>query len=307
MCQSSGAPPGQRQAPKIGVPALFFFSGQGISCSLERPKSFPRLSSTLYFLAKSKMSVGRQCDGASAGYERCCLSQRGTEGLLATITTGAVRRKASFQARHAILGVFALLTLFVILTRDRTLLDSHSFLRQRYSAFAWLMVLHGLPGSLALMLGMFQFSNRLRQRYLGVHRMMGRIYVGCVLISAPTAVVVSFVLATPTLLMASAIQSVGWLATTGTGLYCARSGNIQQHREWMMRSYPFAMVFVITRALNAVPAIARMGLIGIETVVWTVIAWACLLPSLVIAWQSLATSRRRPKVRIAPSPVAPRT
>ena len=74
-----------------------------------------------------------------------------------------------------------------------------------------------------------------------------------------------------------------------------------------MRSYPFAMVFVITRALNAVPAIARMGLIGIETVVWTVIAWACLLPSLVITWQSLATSRRRPKVRIAPSPVAPRT
>ena len=106
------------------LPALFFFTGQGISCSLERPKSFPRLSSTLYFLAKSKMSVGRQCDGASAGYERCCLSQRGTEGLLATITTGAVRRKASFQARHAILGVFALLTLFVILTRDRTLLDS---------------------------------------------------------------------------------------------------------------------------------------------------------------------------------------
>jgi hypothetical protein len=115
------------------------------------------------------------------------------------------------------------------------------------------------------------------------------------------------VLATPTLLMASAIQSVGWLATTGTGLYCARSGNIQQHREWMMRSYPFAMVFVITRALNAVPAIERMGLIGIETVVWTVIASACLLPSLLIAWQSLATRRCRPKVRIAPSPIDPRT
>lgn len=228
--------------------------------------------------------------------------RRGTEGLLAT---SAVTRKASFQARHAILGVFAVLTVFVVLTRDRTLLDSHSFLRQRYSAFAWLMFLHGIPGALALVLGMFQFSNRLRQRYLPVHRIVGRIYVGCVAISAPTAVVVSIVIATPTLLMASVIQSVGWLATTATGLYCVRSGNIQQHREWMTRSYPFAMVFVVTRALNAVPAIERMGLIGIETVVWSVIASACLLPSLVIGWQSLASNRRRTKVRIAPSPLTP--
>jgi uncharacterized membrane protein len=203
------------------------------------------------------------------------------------------------------LGVFALLTVFVVVTRDRTLLDSHSFLRQRYSPFPWLMALHGMPGALALILGMFQFSDRLRRRYLGAHRIIGRVYVGCVVISAPTAVVVSFVLATPTLLMASTIQSVAWLATTATGLYCARSGNIQQHREWMMRSYPFAMVFVITRALSAVPAIERMGLIGIETVVWTTIAWACLLPSLVIAWQSLAATRRRTKVRIAPAPVTP--
>jgi len=48
-----------------------------------------------------------------------------------------------------------------------------------------------------------------------------------------------------TLTMASVIQAVGWLTTTGTGLYCARTGKIQHHREWMTRSYPFAMVFVI--------------------------------------------------------------
>ena len=35
--------------------------------------------------------------------------------------------------------VFGLMTVFVLLTRDRTLLDSHSFMRQRYTAIPWLM------------------------------------------------------------------------------------------------------------------------------------------------------------------------
>ena len=67
----------------------------------------------------------------------------------------------------------------------------------------------------------------------------------------------------------------------------------------MMRSYPFAMVFVVVRVIVAIPAIDRMGLLGVETVVWSVISTACFLPSFVIAWQSLAASRRTVKVRAA--------
>ena len=161
------------------------------------------------------------------------------------------------------------------------------------------MLAHGIPGALALFLGAFQFSSRLRQRYLQVHRVMGRIYVGCVAISAPVAIVVAIRLPIMTLAMASTIQAVGWLATTATGLYCIRTGRIQQHREWMMRSYPFAMVFIVVRAINSIPAITRMGQIGIATVVWSVIATACFLPSFVIAWQALAASRRVVKVPTA--------
>jgi uncharacterized membrane protein len=195
--------------------------------------------------------------------------------------------------------VFGLMTLYVLATRDRTLLDSHSFLRQRYAAIPWLMLAHGIPGALALLLGVFQFSSRLRQRYLQVHRVLGRIYVGCVAISAPVAIVVAISLPVMTLAMASTIQALGWLTTTATALYCVRTGRIQQHREWMMRSYPFAMVFVVVRAIVAVPAIARMGELGVATVVWSVIATACFLPSFVIAWQALAATRRAVKVRTA--------
>src|SRR5258707_125552 len=121
------------------------------------------------------------------------------------------------------------------------------------------MFAHGIPGALALLLGVFQFSSRLRQRYLQVHRVMGRIYVGCVAISAPAAIVVAISLPIMTLAMASTIQAVGWLATTATGLYCVRTGRIQQHREWMMRSYPFAMVFIVVAPSTPFPLSLEWG------------------------------------------------
>lgn len=187
------------------------------------------------------------------------------------------------------------MTLFVLLTRDLTLLDARSFLRQRYAAIPWLMILHGIPGAIALFLAPFQFSNRLRQRHLQLHRIMGRIYVGCVLISAPVAVKVSTILVIPTLMMASLIQSIGWIVATATAVYCVRTGRIQQHREWMMRSYPFAMVFVVVRVILAIPGVESGGPLAIANVVWSVIATACFLPSFIIAWKNL--SQAKPAVR----------
>jgi uncharacterized membrane protein len=210
---------------------------------------------------------------------------------------GPVTRGSSIQAKHVVLVVFGLMALYVLVTRDRTLLDANSFLRRRYAPIPWLMLAHGIPGALALLLGVFQFSSRLRQRFLRLHRVMGYTYVGSVAISAPIAIVVAVHLPVVTLTMASVIQAVGWLTTTATALYCVRTGRIQQHREWMMRSYPFAAVFVVVRTIVAIPAIARMGQVGLATVVWSVIATACFLPSFVIAWQALAASRRAAKVR----------
>ena len=194
---------------------------------------------------------------------------------------------------------FGLMTLLVLFRRDLTLLDPQSFLRQRYAAIPILMWAHGLPGALALCLGVLQFSDRLRKRYLQLHRVLGRIYVGCVVISAPVAILVALALPIPTLLPASSIQAAGWLLATGTALYCVRTGRIQQHREWMMRGYPFAMVFVAARAIVFIPAVERMGVLGVEVTVWSCIAVAGFSSSFVIAWQALAASRRPVKARQA--------
>ncbi|HEV2342344.1 MAG TPA: DUF2306 domain-containing protein [Candidatus Acidoferrales bacterium] len=206
------------------------------------------------------------------------------------------RKSRSIQAKYVVLFVFAIMIGIVWITRDRFLLDPNSFLRQRYSPIAPLMFLHGVPGAIALFLGIFQFSSRLRTRFLSLHRAMGRIYVGCVAIAAPVAVIVSVKLPIPTLTMASVIQATGWLVATGTALYCVRTGRISQHREWMMRSYPFAAVFIVVRAIIAIPAVASAGMLGLAEVVWSVIAVACFLPSFLIAWQHLAASKRPARV-----------
>lgn len=206
------------------------------------------------------------------------------------------RKSRSIQAKYVVLFVFAVMIGVVWITRDRFLLDPNSFLRQRYAPIAPLMFLHGIPGAIALFLGIFQFSSRLRTRFLSLHRAMGRIYVGCVAIAAPAAVVVSTKLPIPTLTMASVVQASGWILATGTALYCVRTGRISQHREWMMRSYPFAAVFIVVRAIIAIPAVASAGMLGLAEVVWSVIAVACFLPSFLIAWQHLAASKRPARV-----------
>src|SRR5260370_17461666 len=175
------------------------------------------------------------------------------EGSLSTVAPAPLTRKNSFQAKHAMWIVFGLMTVFVVVTRDRTLLDHKSFLRQRYAAIPWLMYAHGIPGALALLLGAFQFSNRLGQRYLQVHRVLGRIYVGCVAISAPVAIAVSISLPMMTLTMASIIQALGCLVTTATGLYCVRTGRIQHHPEGTMRSYHLPMLFIVVPAPHSLP------------------------------------------------------
>lgn len=197
----------------------------------------------------------------------------------------------SSQAKRLGFGVFVLMAIFVLFQRDLQLLNSHSFLRQRYAAVPWWILAHGLAGAFALILAPFQFSSRLRQRHIRVHRIMGRLYVAGALIASVASVPVALTLGPPELVMAAVIQSLGWVLTIGVALYCVRTGRIQQHREWMMRSYPFAMVFVVARVILAIPAVERMGLVGLVSVVWSVIAIAAFLPSFLIALRGSLASR----------------
>jgi hypothetical protein len=146
---------------------------------------------------------------------------------------------------------------------------------------------HAFFGVLAMVLGVFQFSNRLRARYLKVHRTLGYVYVTSVFIAGPLAIPMTM-RSSPSLVAASSVQAFGWMLTTAIALYCVRQGNVTQHWRWMIRGYPFAMVFTVTRLIIPIPPILRLGAVGVETFVWTVIAMAAILPNVLLDWQAIA-------------------
>lgn len=189
--------------------------------------------------------------------------------------------------KRVFFAVFGLLTLLVFYLYETPFLDSESPVWAHVEPVKWMLLPHGVAGAVALLLAPFQFSARLRRRSMKLHKVLGRLYVAGAAISAPLAVPVAIILGPPSLVMAATIQSAGWVLTTAIAIYCVRKGDIRQHQEWMTRSYPFAMVFVLARAILAIPAVQALGEVGFVSVVWSLIAAACFVPSLIISWRSI--------------------
>jgi uncharacterized membrane protein len=103
----------------------------------------------------------------------------------------------------------------------------------------WLaLVVHGLPGCLALMTGPFQFADRLRARYPKAHRIAGRVYLGSVLVGAVAAFfAATFSLSGFSVQVAFYILSTAWIYTLFRAYQAIRRGEVQLHRIWMIRNY----------------------------------------------------------------------
>ncbi len=206
-------------------------------------------------------------------------------GPMATVAIGGRRPRS--QAKLISFIVFGLVTLFVTYMKNRGIFDPSTPVAQHFAPAKIFVALHATFAGLAMALGAFQFSNRLRARYLKVHRALGYVYVVCVFVGAPLAIPISMRIDTPSLTAASVVQAFGWMLCTGIALYCVRSGNVAQHRRWMIRGYPFAMVFTVARLLIPIPPILRSGFVGVEIVVWSAIAMAAFLPSVLLDWRSV--------------------
>ncbi len=84
--------------------------------------------------------------------------------------------------------IFCLLTVFVTYMKNARIFDPTSEIAQHFAPVRWYLVPHAFFGILAIVLGVFQFSNRLRARYLKIHRTLGYVYVVSVFIAAPLAI-----------------------------------------------------------------------------------------------------------------------
>jgi uncharacterized membrane protein len=156
--------------------------------------------------------------------------------------------------------VLAAIWLIAVLLAARFLYTSvsgyHDFSEGTYG-YLWPMRYwaagHIVGGTLALTIGLAQMLPAIRRRYLAVHRWLGRVYLLAVIGSTSSA----FVLI-PTISLSehwawavtlAALCSV-WLLSTLMGYRAIRLRRIQQHKEWMIRSYVVTFAFVFFRILN---------------------------------------------------------
>lgn len=208
-------------------------------------------------------------------------------------TTTQLAPSAVRSRSKAVLWIcLGLTTLFVFITSEVFLIADypmyHAY-RLQVIADRLFLIPHTLSGTLALLIGPVQFSSRLRHRYLGMHRILGFIYVVSVYIGAATGVALAH--GRPGL-PGTAMQAAAWVVCTTAALMTARNRRIVQHRQWMARSYAVTFTFVSSRVLNLWPRYwSHLGdsLAAVGVIAFTLAS--LLIVDLGINWRELTTRR----------------
>jgi hypothetical protein len=143
----------------------------------------------------------------------------------------------------------------------------------------WLL-LHIAGGAVALLTGPVQLWLGLGDRAIAWHRRIGIVYMASVAVGSIGA----FYLAAHTdfgWIFGAGLASLGvaWVGTTGLAFLAIKRMLIDQHKEWMIRSYVVTFAFVFFRML--LPALQSAGT-GSLTEQLAVSAWACWAVPLLI-------------------------
>ena len=204
------------------------------------------------------------------------------------------RTRSWLRPKRFLFGVFGLMLAYVLYHDESFLVHPKDPLWQHYEPFKWWLLPHGIAGACALLLGPMQFSDRLRDRFWQLHRVVGRIYVAGVFVAAPLGFYIQYFeerMGDPrSFSLAAAADATLWMITTGTALVFIVKGKVQEHRQWMTRSFGVALVFLEVRVVGGIIGWGNLGNRADETIVWACLAFSILSADLVLQWQELARS-----------------
>jgi uncharacterized membrane protein len=197
-----------------------------------------------------------------------------------TAFTMADRVKWSF---FALMGACVLLVLWV---DERFWINPADPHWKHVAPVRYLLMLHGLAGATALTAGAVQMSSRIRRSQPAFHRMLGKIYIGAVSVSAPVAVYMGTSTLEPvTIRFEQIFQGGFWLLSAWIAFACIRSGQMQLHKAWMMRSYAFTLIFITSRVPDAfVKSYSDQFL---SDMLWGLVAIGLVAPELILTAQTL--------------------
>ncbi|MEP6716942.1 MAG: DUF2306 domain-containing protein [Terriglobia bacterium] len=205
---------------------------------------------------------------------------------LLAASPGLSRAKTLIWISLGLTALFVFITSELLLVTDYPMYHAY---RLQVIADRHLLIPHSLCGMIALLAGPVQFSSRFRRRHLKFHRVLGRVYVISVFIGAFTGIALAS--GRPGL-PGTVVQAAAWIVCTTAALITARNRQIDQHRQWMVRSYAVTFTFVSSRVLNLLPAYwSHLGdtLSAVGVIAFTLVS--LLIVELGFNWRKLTTRR----------------
>jgi hypothetical protein len=159
----------------------------------------------------------------------------------------------------------------------------------RFWGMKWPLVGHISGGLLALVLGPLQFWAGFRNRYLHVHRWMGRLYVAGIFVGSMSSITLALTTGMAihwNWALSLIALAFAWISTTGMAFRFVLLKRINLHKEWMVRSYVVTFAFVLFRFLNSYPPIVENAsfLERGATLIWVSWVIPLFVTEMVLQW-----------------------
>jgi hypothetical protein len=213
--------------------------------------------------------------------------------------------RARFNAKYVVFSVIAVMMVYVLYHNERFLIEPTNPIWQHYEPFKWWLLPHGLFGAVVILLAPLQFSERLRRRFTRFHRIVGRLYVIGAFVLAPLGAYIQYYterLGAPRSFTVLAVVDAAMLiVTTGIAFIFAYKRRIAQHRQWIVRSYAVALVFIEGRFILGVTGWELLGVEIAQAIIWSCLAMSILVADLANHWMEIRSAVSTPVKSGAPA------
>jgi uncharacterized membrane protein len=126
--------------------------------------------------------------------------------------------------------------------------DARNPFAAQFALVGWAVPLHFFAAGLALALAPLQLSAVVRRRLPALHRIAGWLYVGAIVVAAPSGFVLALTAqGNPVTGLSFGLLVVLWPIATFRGVLLAVTGDTARHRRWMCRSVAMTYTAVTLR------------------------------------------------------------
>ncbi|GHJ48092.1 hypothetical protein Cs7R123_54340 [Catellatospora sp. TT07R-123] len=190
--------------------------------------------------------------------------------MTATAAPVRVRRKVGFwwfALSAAAIAVFAALpyltsSLPSLAEADNGLAANYA---HRPATVQFALYAHIVGAALALLLSPLQFAARLRERAPRLHRVVGRTVFGAIMVGGAAGLVLApFSSAGIAGTLGFGALAVLWVGSAVTALRAIRGGDVEAHRQWMVRTFALTYAAVTLRLWLPVLIVAQVAAAGVD-------------------------------------------